>query len=165
MVERKPSNLGFESWIDRQIREATERGEFDGLAGKGEPIPGAGTSVDESWWLNDYLRREGLSSDVMLPPSLLLRRDIERLPQGVRELASESRVREVVAELNERIVRWLRMPEGPIVPIRPIDVDKVVAQWREARAAPTTEPAAPSVPAQRAEPERVSWWRRLRGGR
>lgn len=31
---------GFESWIDRQIREAQERGEFDDLPGAGEPIKG-----------------------------------------------------------------------------------------------------------------------------
>jgi hypothetical protein len=28
----------FESWIDRQIRQAQERGDFDNLAGKGRPL-------------------------------------------------------------------------------------------------------------------------------
>ena len=28
----------WESWIDQQIREARERGEFDNLAGKGQPL-------------------------------------------------------------------------------------------------------------------------------
>lgn len=163
MVERKPSNLNFESWIDKQIREATERGEFENLAGKGKPIPGAGASVDENWWLNEYLAREGLNSDVMLPPSLLLRRDIERLPGTVRKVTSEARVREIVIELNERIVRWLRMPEGPIVPIRPIDVDEVVAQWRRGRATAVTEPATRIADVVDEKPERRSWWRRLMG--
>ncbi|MEV0587999.1 DUF1992 domain-containing protein [Nonomuraea sp. NPDC050310] len=32
--------MPFKTWIDRQIREATERGEFDNLPGTGKPIPG-----------------------------------------------------------------------------------------------------------------------------
>ncbi len=28
----------FESWIDRQIRQAQERGDFDNLRGKGAPL-------------------------------------------------------------------------------------------------------------------------------
>jgi DnaJ family protein C protein 28 len=36
---RKPKDLpNWESWIDQQIREAQERGEFDDLPGKGQPL-------------------------------------------------------------------------------------------------------------------------------
>ncbi|MGE0433012.1 MAG: DUF1992 domain-containing protein, partial [Planctomycetota bacterium] len=31
MVDRKPTGMQWESWIDRLIREADERGEFDNL--------------------------------------------------------------------------------------------------------------------------------------
>ena len=34
----KPQGLDWESWIDQQIREAHERGEFDNLPGKGRPL-------------------------------------------------------------------------------------------------------------------------------
>ncbi len=33
MTERKPPGVSFETWIDKQIREATERGEFAHLSG------------------------------------------------------------------------------------------------------------------------------------
>ena len=33
-------SMPYESWVERQIREATERGEFDNLPGQGEPIKG-----------------------------------------------------------------------------------------------------------------------------
>ena len=33
MTERKPPGVSWETWIDRQIREGMERGDFDGLAG------------------------------------------------------------------------------------------------------------------------------------
>jgi hypothetical protein len=32
--------MPYESWVDRQIREAIERGEFDNLPGQGKPIKG-----------------------------------------------------------------------------------------------------------------------------
>ena len=38
MTERKPFGVSWETWIDRQIREGMERGEFDGLPGHGKPI-------------------------------------------------------------------------------------------------------------------------------
>ena len=35
----KPRNpRDWEKWIDQQIREAQERGEFDNLPGKGKPL-------------------------------------------------------------------------------------------------------------------------------
>ncbi|MGK8509046.1 DUF1992 domain-containing protein [Nocardia asiatica] len=168
MTERKPPKETFESWIDKQIREAAERGEFDNLSGAGKPIPGAGTAYDEDWWLRGYLRREGVSGDALLPPSLVLRRDIEHLPEAVRDSMTEREVRATVSELNKRIVEWLRMPEGPYVPIAPVNADEIVAQWRIARE--TVRPASSplsgrSTPTARASAEvtarpRRRWWRR-----
>ena len=62
----------FESPVDRAIREAVERGDFDDLPGKGKPLPGAGTTgpIDENWWIRGYLEREGVSGDALLPPAL-----------------------------------------------------------------------------------------------
>ncbi|MEU7768224.1 DUF1992 domain-containing protein [Nocardia sp. NPDC049190] len=167
MTERKPSDLDFESWIDKQIREATERGEFDNLAGQGKPIPGSGARLDEDWWLREYLRREGVGGDALLPPSLLLRRDVERLPDTVRELNSERQVRDTVAELNKRIVDWLRMPYGPFVPISPVRADEVVRWWRtgleqeRASRSPSARPLAARP--DRTATERRRWWHRLTG--
>lgn len=168
MTERKPVGVDFESWVDRKIREATERGDFDNLAGAGEPLPGAGNPHhDENAWLRDYLRREGVSGDAMLPPSLLLRRDVERLPEAVRDAVSEQEVRETVAELNRRIVDWLRMPTGPQVPIAPVDADAVVRQWQE-RTAREDTPAAAARRPEIARPGPAAGarrWRRIFRGR
>lgn len=46
MTDRKPSGASFESWIDRQIREARERGDFDNLPGAGKRIPGLDQPYD-----------------------------------------------------------------------------------------------------------------------
>ncbi|WP_330232592.1 DUF1992 domain-containing protein [Nocardia sp. NBC_00508] len=170
MTERKPSKLTFESWIEKQIHEATARGEFDNLPGTGKPIPGAGAAHDQDWWLRGYLRRQGVGGDALLPPSLLLRRDIERLPETVRELTAERHVRAAVSELNKRIVEWLRLPEGPFVPIAPVNADEVVAQWRTERDAMRARRAPSSTEASQgradevtAHPPRRRWWRRWLG--
>jgi hypothetical protein len=41
--------MPYESWVDRQIREAIERGEFDNLPGQGKPIKGLNGRDDENW--------------------------------------------------------------------------------------------------------------------
>jgi hypothetical protein len=46
-----------EQLVDRLIREAMERSEFDDLPGRGKPIPGAGTTDDPMWWLRDWVKR------------------------------------------------------------------------------------------------------------
>jgi hypothetical protein len=123
----------YESLVDRQIRLAQERGEFDNLPGAGRPLPGRGEPDDELWWVKGYIRREGLSTEALLPTSLQLARQIERLPETVRGLLSEQLVREAVSELNRRIADYLRAPAGPHVPVRPVDPEKIVQQWRASR--------------------------------
>jgi hypothetical protein len=116
--------------VDQQIRMAQERGEFDNLPGLGKPLPGKGSHDDELWWVRGYLRREGLSGTAMLPPSLQLAREIELLPETVRALPTEQAVRETVERLNRRIAEHLLVPSGPPVPLRPVDAEPLVAQWR-----------------------------------
>jgi hypothetical protein len=124
----------YESSIDRQLREATERGEFDGLAGTGKPLTGYGEEYDEDWWVKDWLRREGGAAGV-IPASLAVRRAAEDLPEAVDRLPSEAAVREHVAELNERIDKARRgLISGPPVVLPPFDADRVVGEWRERRA-------------------------------
>src|ERR1700693_4530434 len=67
MTERKPPDLSFTSWIDRQINEAAERGAFDNLPGAGKPLPRRNEADATQAWLRDYLRREGVSADELLP--------------------------------------------------------------------------------------------------
>ncbi len=47
----------FESLADREIRKAMERGEFDDLPGRGEPLPDAGRPYDPMWWVRRWLER------------------------------------------------------------------------------------------------------------
>ena len=163
MTERKPPEISFASWIDQQINEAAERGAFDNLPGAGKPLPKRGAADDGQAWLRDKLRREGVSAEELLPTPLRLRKEVERLTATVQDLRSEQDVREVVAGLNQRILQWRRIPEGPPVYLPLVDADTMVARWRDAQPRPQSSRVPPAaVPAS----PRPRWWHRLgRGSR
>jgi hypothetical protein len=155
MTDRKPPGMSFESWVDRQIREAAERGAFENLPGAGKPIPDLGQPQNDNWWIRGYLRKEGLPSDVLLPPSLRLARDAERLPATLADLRTEDEVRAAIRKLNARIASYVRAPSAPQVQVRPADEDAAVDRWRAAQA-PAPAEREPEKPA-----ERPRWWRRI----
>ena len=122
----------FETWVERQIREATERGEFDNLPGEGQPIPGLTGRDDEDWWVKGLLEREKLP--MPLPPSLALRREVAGLRESLVDVGSEETVRAIVSDLNHRIVdSHRRRIDGPPVILRLVAVEQVLADWRADR--------------------------------
>jgi hypothetical protein len=131
MTERKPPDLSFTSWIDRRINEAAERGAFDNLPGAGKPLPKRTGEDAAQAWLRDYLRREGVSADELLPIPLRLRKETARLAETVQDLRSEQEVRAVVADLNRRIIEWRRVPTGPPVFLKLVNTEAMVSAWRE----------------------------------
>jgi Domain of unknown function (DUF1992) len=159
--------MSFTSWIDQQIAEATERGAFDNLPGAGKPIPNRGDADDGMAWLRDYVRREGVSAEELLPAPLRLRKEAQRLAESVQDLSSEQEVATVVADLNRRIMEWRRIPLGPPVFVPLVDEELMVSRWRDGR--PVTPPAA-SGPVARssagaAHPPGRRWWHRPGRGR
>lgn len=146
----------YESVVDKAIREAQERGDFDNLPGKGKPLPGLDGPNDELWWVRDYIRREGLSGDELLPELLLLRRQRERIDDAVAELRTEQAVRDHVDELNRQIRRARLVPSGPPVVLRLVVVDDVVDRWRAGQPSPIpADLPSEEPPVARRRP----WWR------
>jgi Domain of unknown function (DUF1992) len=134
LTERKPPGVGFGAWVERQIREAAERGAFDNLPGAGKPIADLDKPHDELWWVKDKLRRENLS---YLPPTIALRRQAEDALAAAYQARSEDQVRRIVADINARIVDGNRKAaSGPPLNLMPFDVERVVRTWRERREAP-----------------------------
>ncbi len=91
MTRRKPVDESFESWTERLVREAQERGEHDDLPGAGRPIP----DLDRPWSAErrvaDLVRREGVDLVAALPVPLRLRREREQLLDGLVSLTGEAR--------------------------------------------------------------------------
>jgi hypothetical protein len=132
MTERKPPGVSFETWVERQIREATERGELDNLPGAGKPIADLDKPHDELWWVRQKLRREHLT---YLPASIALRKEAEEALLAAARAGSEQEVRRIVADINAKIVEGNRKAaSGPPLNLVPFDVERVVRGWRERRA-------------------------------
>ncbi|MET9689078.1 DUF1992 domain-containing protein [Streptomyces sp. NPDC006514] len=131
MTERKPPGVSVESWVDRQIREATERGEFENLPGWGKPLASLDAPYDELWWIKGKMHREGFA---VLPPALALRKEAEDAAEKVRAARSERQVRDVLTEINEKIAAALRRPPpGPPLGLTEFDVEAEVEAWRRGR--------------------------------
>lgn len=128
MTERKPPGVSWETWIDRQIREAQERGDFDDLPGKGRPLADLDRPHDELWWVNKLLAREEVRG---APPTLAIRRAREEALERVAAARTETEVRAVLEAVNEKIRQVNRLgAEGPPSTVMPVDVEEAVLRWR-----------------------------------
>lgn len=131
MTQRKPRDERFEDFVERQIREARERGDLDGLPGAGKPLPFLGKPIDPTRWVREKLARERVS---LLPDALELRRDVDRTLGELPRIRSEEEARRGLEALNERIRRVNRSSwTGPPTDLAPLDVEEWVARWRASR--------------------------------
>ncbi|WP_333618379.1 DUF1992 domain-containing protein [Dietzia sp.] len=131
---RKPPGVAFETFVERQIRQATERGDFDNLPGAGKPLPKRGGDGDD-WWIRQYAEREGLTGHEFLPPALRLRRERELLPGKARDCHSEREVEALAAAYNRDVAEFIRrgVGNGPNLPVSRVDPRTLIATWREGR--------------------------------
>ena len=130
MTERRPTGQSFESFVERQIKEAQERGEFENLPGAGKPFPDW-DKYDELWWVKNLIEREQLSA---LPPALALKRDVERGLDQAFALSNEASVRQAIKLLNLKICQANRGAHaGPATSLSTLEADEVVREWRKRR--------------------------------
>ncbi|WP_421117876.1 DUF1992 domain-containing protein [Aquihabitans daechungensis] len=135
-MPRKPPQVTFETWVDRQIRDGASQGAFDDLP-RG-PIE-LTEHHDEDWWIKKKIRDEGLE---VLPPSLILRRDIEQAVRDARNAPNEAEARRRIEAVNDRIRAANRVAiAGPPVNLVAYDVDELVTLWHASR--PVGPPAPP----------------------
>ncbi|MEU0529801.1 DUF1992 domain-containing protein [Amycolatopsis tolypomycina] len=136
MSGRKPPKVSFRWWVDRQIAEARERGEFDDLPGTGKPLPKpTGNDAATDWVLRE-VRKGGHDTKALLPPALALKREVQDLPARLAGERTERQVRDVVEELNTRIRQaYLNHHTGPPLTVALVDVEEALEDWRRSRAA------------------------------
>jgi hypothetical protein len=133
MTERKPPGTSTGSWIEAQIGAAMREGAFDNLRGAGKPLPNSGQGYDPDRWVKQLIEREGAH---MTPPSIELRRKVERELAAIDTVDDEATVRLRIAALNAEIARFnATAVEGPPTNLATFEVDRVVMRWRQSRAA------------------------------
>ena len=142
-------------WVDLQVQQSIQRGEFDNLPGAGKPIKNLDRDHDPDWWVKQLVEREQI---VVLPRSVQLRKDDAELDDLLDTQTTEDGARRIVEEFNERVIAArYGAPEGPPLITMPRDVDATLAAWRERRAARVE--AARRRQATTPEKKR-RWWQR-----
>jgi hypothetical protein len=130
VTTRKPAELSFEGWIERQIQEAQQSGRFDDLPGRGRPQH-SDDAADPHWWTKQLLRREQVD---FLPPALELRRSVEKALAALPALRDERRVRALLERVDAEIRRAnATATSGPPTTQPPLDVEALVAAWKRSR--------------------------------
>lgn len=160
-LENKPTSLyvnrfmgRWESLVDQKIREAMEQGEFDNLAGKGEPIDLSENPYEDPDWRTAHrlLRHAGFA-----PAWIEERKDIEAELEAARkqlsrvwsvmrnargaenEKGAKARWENAVSafsqqanDLNKQIVVWnLKVPSAALHR-KLIDAEREIERIREA---------------------------------
>ena len=145
----------YESWIDKQIRDAEERGEFDDLPGKGKPLAKSSRPDDPDWWIKQKVAEENLDLSAAMPLPLQLRKEGQRLPERILDERTESAARAVLDDFNERVrLSWTQTYDGLSIHAKLADADELVQHWRDHHARPAAEasPPATSEPGRRQSP-------------
>ena len=134
----------YERLVDRLIRESMERGEFEGLAGAGEPIDLSENPFvpPDMQTVNRLLKNAGFA-----PAWIEERKDITAVLLGAKATLERAKeiysregalaaspqwkraardFREVVVELNRRIKHYNLKAPAPGFHLRTIDADEVI---------------------------------------
>lgn len=137
--------------IDKVIRKAIERGEFDNLPGAGKPLD-LSDADDPDWWIKRLIKREQLDLSGGVPAVFGLRRERESFPESLIALRTEAAVREVLEDYNRRVKvdRITNLPaKGAAVPVLAplVHVEEMLNQWtvRRAQLETQTQEAAAGV--------------------
>ncbi len=84
--------------VEQKIRDARDRGEFDGLPGAGKPFDDLDREYDPGWWAKRFLEKMNAED-----AAIDLRREIDRELPRLKVLASAEELAERVAAWNEVI--------------------------------------------------------------
>jgi hypothetical protein len=143
--------------VEGQIRDAQARGDLSHLPGAGKPLRPETGPHDGTWWAREYVKREGLSTDLFLPPGIVLKKEVNEVADRLAVFREEQDARDYLAELNRRIRAEILVPTTQAVIHRLVDEAELIELWRTVRAEVDTRPPPPPP----APAPRPVWWRRL----
>jgi len=101
--------LGMEKIIERKIKEAQEKGEFDNLPGKGEPL-----KLDDDSHVPEDLRLayKILKNADCLPPEIELQKEIRQMEDLLADIPDEKERYRLIKKINLKITRLNMMGRG-----------------------------------------------------
>ncbi len=115
---------GIQDLIERRIKEAQERGEFDNLPGKGKPLK----LEDDSGVPQDLrLAYKILKNADCLPPELELKKEIRHMEDMLAGIPDEKERYRLMKKINLKITRLNMMGRGsPLLEADQVYYKKVI---------------------------------------
>jgi len=101
--------LGFQKIIEKRIKEAQEKGEFDDLPGSGESL-----SIEDDSHVPEDLRLayKILKNADCLPPELELKREIRQMEDMLEKIPDEKEKYRQIKRINYKILQLNMMGRG-----------------------------------------------------
>lgn len=106
-----PEDVGLDP-VERQIREAIERGEFEALPGAGKPLPDLDKQYEPAWWAKRWVERSR-REDVANELRQVVRRETPRLRAAADRGSAEEKAEQInaaIREVNETLDPADRIP-------------------------------------------------------
>lgn len=101
--------LGLQELIERKIKEAQEKGDFDNLPGKGEPLK----LEDDSQVPGDLrMAYKILKNSDCLPPEIELKKEIRQMEDMLANIPDEKERYRLIKKINLKITRLNMMGRG-----------------------------------------------------
>jgi len=100
---------GFDEIIERRIKEAQAKGEFDDLPGRGQPLP-----IDDDRHIPEDLRMayKVLKNANCLPPEVELRKDISQMKDMLDAMPDEQEKLQQIRRINYKVLQLNVMGRG-----------------------------------------------------
>lgn len=104
------AQYGYQRIIEQRIKEAEERGEFDNLPGRGEPLK----LVDDSGVPEDLrLAYKILKNADCLPPELEAKKEIRQMEDLLENIPDEKEKYKLIKKINYQIMKLNLMGRKP----------------------------------------------------
>ena len=94
--------LGFQKIIEKRIKDAVKKGEFDDLPGRGEPL-----KIEDDSHVPEDLRLayKILKNANCLPPELQLKKDIRQMEDLLENIPDEKEKYRQIKKINYKIMQ------------------------------------------------------------
>jgi len=101
--------LGFQKIIEKRIKEAQKRGDFDELPGSGEPL-----NIEDDSHVPEDLRLayKILKNADCLPPELALKKEIRQMEDMLEKIPDEKEKYRQIKRINYKILQLNMMGRG-----------------------------------------------------
>ncbi|HUU80980.1 MAG TPA: DnaJ family domain-containing protein [Acidobacteriota bacterium] len=102
----------FQKIIEQRIKEAQERGEFDDLPGRGEPL-----KIEDDSHIPEDLRLayKVLKNADCLPPELELKKEIRQMEDMLEHIPDEREKYRQIKRINYKIMQLNMMGKKPLL--------------------------------------------------